>query len=83
MAVKNLRVALPRDDAEDFIRKPSLNVFELREPRTLRARLDSSTSPRGLALNPIQAGFHPRERHRAANPFSQNKKNFIYREMVG
>jgi hypothetical protein len=46
-----------------------------REPRTLCTQMDTSTSPRGQALNPIQVGFLLIERECSAIPFTFLEKN--------
>ncbi len=75
---KNLRVVLPRDDAEDLKWKPGVSMQNRREPRTLCTRLDASTSPRGQAVNPSQAGFHFIKRECPPIPFAPGRKSLIF-----
>jgi hypothetical protein len=49
-----------------------------REPRTLVTQLDASTSPRGLAVNPIQVGFHQIKRKWLPIPFTAGRKNINF-----
>lgn len=70
---KNLRVALPRDGAEDFNGNRSLIAVN---SRTLRTQLDAARSPRGLAVYPPEVGFHPIKRKCQLMPFIQFAKNF-------
>src|SRR5579859_1915648 len=71
---KTLRVILPRDDAEGLSWKPESRCKIAASHVTLCTRLDTSTSPRGLALNPIQVGFHLIKRKRLGIPFTTGKK---------
>jgi hypothetical protein len=72
---KTLGVILPRDDAEGLIWKPESRCKIVASHVTLCTRLDTSTSPRGQALNPIQVGFHLIKRKRRAIPFTTTRKN--------
>jgi hypothetical protein len=71
---KNLRVALPRGDAEDLFESRSLHA-DNREPRTHCSQLDPCTSPRGQALNPIQVWLPPPKTRMLVNPLHAKIRN--------
>src|SRR5579859_2744836 len=80
---KTLRVILPRDDAEGLSWKPESRCKIVASHVTLCTRLDTSTSPRGLALNPIQVGFHLIKRKRLGIPFTTGKNVDCRRPWLG
>src|SRR4029077_13552092 len=55
-------------------RETGVAVPQRREPRTLRSQLDASTSPRGLAVNPSQVGFHHIKREFRPIPFTTGRE---------
>src|SRR6202140_1875165 len=58
-----------------------VSMQQRREPRTLRPQSAASTSPRGLAVNPSQVGFHHIKREFRPIPFTpgREKRNSLQR----
>src|SRR5882762_2609054 len=76
LKTKNLRVVLPRDDAEGLIWKPESRWKASRatDPSILVGRKHIAE---GQAVNPSQVGFHFIKRECPPIPFTPVKKNLI------
>ena len=69
---KNLRAALPRDSAEDFIWKPRVSMFVFASHGPFdRPGLHIAE---GASVNPIQVGFHLLKRKCLPDPFAAKEK---------
>src|SRR6267378_42200 len=72
--IKNLRVVLPRDDAEDLIWKPEsrCQIVASRGPFDLSWTQEHRRG--GLAVNPSQVGFHLIKRECPPIPFTPGRE---------
>src|SRR3981189_1325704 len=74
---KNLRVALPRGDAEDLIWKPESRCKIVASYGPFDLSWTQAHRRGGQAVNPSQVGFHLIKRECPPIPFTPRRKNAI------
>src|ERR1700730_12073162 len=74
---KNLRVVLPRDDAEDLIWKPESRCKIVASYGPFDLSWTQAHRRGGQAVNPSQVGFHLIKREWPLIPFTPRRKNAI------
>ena len=72
---KNLRVVLPRDDAEDLSGNRGRDAAALRATWPFVLNWTQHITRGGQAVNPIRDGFHLIKRKRPPIPFTPGRKN--------